>query len=76
MNTNQLETNKISNLVLWYAFSSINSLLVNSFYNMTDRFFIGRGVVYLGNVATNVILPLTVFMMALAVMLGDGAAVF
>ena len=45
---------------------------VNSLYNMVDQVFIGQGVGYLGNAATNVIMPLTTILMAIAFMLGDG----
>lgn len=73
---NPLGTEKISKLMVRFAVPSIISLVVNSLYNMVDQIFIGQGVGYLGNAATNVILPLTTFMMALAVMIGDGAASF
>ncbi|MCC8152524.1 MAG: MATE family efflux transporter [Lachnospiraceae bacterium] len=52
------------------------SLLVNSLYNMVDQVFIGRGVGYLGNGATNIIYPLTVIVLSVALMLGDGGASF
>ena len=48
-------------------------LLVGAIYNITDQIFIGRGVGYLGNGATNVVFPLTVVVLALATMIGDGA---
>lgn len=73
---NPLGTEKIGKLMVRFAVPSIISLVVNSLYNMVDQIFIGQGVGYLGNAATNVILPLTTFMMALSVMIGDGAAAF
>lgn len=76
MNSNPLGTEKIGKLMMRFAIPSIISLVVNSLYNMVDQIFIGQGVGYLGNAATNVILPLTTFMMAIAVMIGDGAATF
>jgi putative MATE family efflux protein len=51
-------------------------LVVNSLYNIVDQIFIGQGVGYLGNAATNVIFPLTVLAMAVSLMLGDGGAAF
>ena len=36
-----------------------------------DQIFIGRGVGYLGNGATNVVFPITVISLAIALMLGD-----
>ena len=41
-----------------------------------DQIFIGRGVGYLGNGATNVVFPITVISLAIALMLGDGAAAY
>lgn len=73
---NPLGTERIGKLMVRFAVPSIISLVVNSLYNMVDQIFIGQGVGYLGNAATNVILPLTTFMMALSVMIGDGAAAF
>lgn len=73
---NPLGTEKIGKLMVRFAVPSIISLVVNSLYNMVDQIFIGQKVGYLGNAATNVILPLTTFMMALSVMIGDGAAAF
>lgn len=35
-------------------------MIVNALYNIVDQIFIGQGVGYLGNGATNVILPITV----------------
>jgi putative MATE family efflux protein len=52
------------------------SLLVSSLYNIVDQIFIGRGVGYLGNGATNVVFPITVISLAIALMLGDGAAAY
>ena len=73
---NPLGTERLGKLMVRFAIPSIISLVVNSLYNMVDQIFIGQGVGYLGNAATNVILPLTTFMMAIAVMIGDGAAAF
>ena len=41
---------------------------------MVDQVFIGQGVGYLGNAATNVIMPLTTILLALGMMIGDGTA--
>ena len=73
---NPLGTEKIGKLMVRFAVPSIISLVVNSLYNMVDQIFIGQKVGYLGNAATNVILPLTTFMMALSVMIGDGAKLY
>ncbi len=73
---NPLGTERVGKLMIRYAIPSIISIVVNSLYNMVDQIFIGQGVGYLGNAATNVIMPLTTILMALAFMLGDGAAAY
>ncbi len=73
---NILGTEKISKLMLKFSIPSIISLVVNSLYNIVDQIFIGRGIGYLGNGATNVVFPITVLAMALAFMIGDGGAAY
>lgn len=71
-----LGTEKISSLVVRFAIPTVISLVINSLYNMVDQVFIGQGVGYLGNAATNVILPLNTLHMAILMMIGDGSAAF
>lgn len=71
-----LASDSIWKLLGKYAVPCVISLLVNSLYNMVDQVFIGQGVGYLGNGATNIIYPLTVIVLAIALMLGDGGASF
>ena len=52
---NPLETEKISKLIVTFAIPSIISMVVNALYNIVDQIFIGQGVGYLGNGATNVV---------------------
>ncbi len=52
------------------------SLLVSALYNIVDQIFIGRGIGYLGNGATNVVFPITIISLAIALMIGDGAAAY
>lgn len=73
---NLLGTEKISKLLFTFAVPSIVSMVVNALYNIVDQIFIGQGVGYLGNGATNVILPLTIIVIALSLLLGDGAATY
>lgn len=73
---NPLAEESIWKLLGKYAVPCVISLLVNSLYNMVDQIFIGQGVGYLGNGATNIIYPLTVIVLAIALMLGDGGASF
>lgn len=76
VHTNILGTEKIGRLLVKFAVPGIISMVVNSLYNIIDQVFIGQGVGYLGNGATSVIFPLTVFSMAFALLIGDGAASF
>jgi putative MATE family efflux protein len=71
---NILGTEKIGKLLAKFAIPGIVSMVVNSLYNIVDQIFIGQGVGYLGNGATNVIFPMTIMSMAFALLLGDGAA--
>lgn len=73
---NPLATERIGKLMVRYAIPSIISIVVNSLYNMVDQIFIGQGVGYLGNAATNVIMPMTTILMALSLMIGDGGAAY
>lgn len=71
---NILGTQKIGKLIKKFSIPCIISLLVNSLYNIVDQIFIGQGVGYLGNGATNVVFPLTMICLAFSLMLGDGAS--
>ena len=51
-------------------------MLVNSLYNIVDQIFIGQGVGYLGNGATNVVFPLVMIGLAFSLLLGDGASAY
>lgn len=73
---NILGTEKIGKLMLKFSIPSIISLVVNSLYNIVDQIFIGWGVGYLGNGATNVVFPITVLAMAFAFMIGDGGSAY
>ena len=73
---NILGYEKISKLMLKFSVPCVISLLVNSLYNIVDQIFIGRGVGYLGNGATNVVFPLSIVGMAISFMLGDGASAY
>lgn len=73
---NPLGTENTGRLAARYAIPSVISLVVNSLYNMVDQVFIGQGVGYLGNAATNVIMPMTLILMAVAMMFGNGASAY
>jgi len=65
---------KLSKLIIQFSVPCIISLLVNSLYNIVDQIFIGWGVGYLGNGATNVVFPITMLCLAFSFMFGDGAS--
>ena len=73
---NPLGYEPIGKLMLKFGLPSIVTMLVNSLYNIVDQVFIGQGVGYLGNAATNIIFPLTVMSIALGIMFGDGGSAF
>ena len=73
---NPLGYEKIGKLLTGYAIPSITALIINSLYNMVDQIFIGQEVGYLGNAATNIIMPLTILLAALGMLIGDGAAAY
>lgn len=49
-------------------------MLINSIYNIVDQIFIGQGVGYLGNAATNIIFPLVIICTAISLIIGNGCA--
>ena len=69
-------TEPIGRLIVKFAVPSVIALLVNSLYNIVDQIFIGNGVGYLGNGATNIVFPITIIALALAMMIGNGGAAF
>ena len=73
---NPLGYKPVGKLLGTFAVPSIISMVVSTLYNIVDQIFIGRGVGYLGNGATNVILPLTVIALALGLMIGDGTTAY
>lgn len=63
-------------MIVRFAVPSVIALLVNSLYNIVDQVFIGWGVGYLGNGATNVVFPITIIALALSMMVGNGGAAY
>lgn len=57
-----------------FAVPSIVAMLVTSLYNIVDQIFIGQGVGYLGNAATNVAFPLSTICLSIALLIGVGSA--
>ena len=73
---NILGKEKIGKLIRKFSIPCIISMLVNSLYNIVDQIFIGQGVGYLGNGATNVVFPLVMICLAFSLMFGDGASAY
>lgn len=71
---NPLGYERIPVLLKKFAVPGIIAMLVNSIYNIVDQIFIGWGVGYLGNAATNVAFPVTVIAVAVFLSLGVGGA--
>lgn len=66
----------VGKLILKFAIPSITALIVASLYNIVDQIFIGHGVGYLGNAATNVVYPITIIANGIALFVGDGCAAY
>lgn len=74
MEQNKLGTASISSLLRQLAIPAVIANVVNALYNIVDQIFIGQGIGYLGNAATNVAFPVTTLCLALGLMIGLGAA--
>ena len=71
---NPLGYEKLSVLLKRFAIPSIIAMVVSSLYNIVDQIFIGQGVGYLGNAATNVAFPLTTICLAITLLISIGSA--
>ena len=58
---NPLGSAPVGGLILKFSVPAIISMLVSALYNIVDQIFIGQGVGMLGNAATNVAFPVTIF---------------
>ncbi len=70
----EYEHERLGKLLIKFSVPSVISLVLNAVYNMVDQIFIGNGVGYLGNGATNVIFPMTMLAIAIGLLIGDGTA--
>jgi putative MATE family efflux protein len=71
----EMENGSIGKLLFRYALPCVLSLLISALYNVVDQLFIGNSEIgYMGNVATTVVFPLTIFALALSLLIGDGTA--
>lgn len=73
---NYFGSEKLGKLILKFAIPCILSLLIASLYNLVDQIFIGNGINYLANGATNVVFPITIIALAFSLLIGDGCAAF
>lgn len=64
----------VPGLVASFAVPSIIAMLVGAIYNIVDQIFIGQYVGTLGNAATNIVFPLSISCVAIALLCGIGAA--
>ena len=67
-------TESVWRLLVKFSIPSIISMLVNSIYNLVDQIFLGQGVGYLANAATNTSFPFTVLMLAFSLLFAVGTA--
>ncbi len=74
MTENPLGYEKIPKLLKNFAIPSITATLISSLYNIVDQIFIGQGVGYLGNAATNVSYPFSTICLAISLLIGIGSA--
>ena len=70
------ETESVGRLMVKFSVPAIISMIVNSIYNIVDQIFIGWGVGYLGNAATNVTFPLVTISMAISTLIADGCVAY
>lgn len=72
--TNVLSTKPVKSLLKSLAIPSVIANIVNALYNIVDQIFIGQGVGFLGNAATNIAFPLVTLCLAIGLMTGIGAS--
>lgn len=71
---NPMGTQPVGKLLMQLAIPAMVANVVNALYNIVDQIFIGQGVGYLGNAATNIAFPITTICLAIGLMTGVGAA--
>jgi len=76
INESYLENEKLSKLIMKFSIPCVLAMVVNALYSIVDQIFIGQGVGYIGNAATNITFPFVVLALGFSLLLGDGAAAF
>jgi putative MATE family efflux protein len=70
----KLENEKMIKLLMRLSLPATIAMIVNALYNITDTIFIGRGIGYLGIGGLTIAFPVQMAIMAIAQMIGIGAA--
>ena len=69
---NSIGTASIPRLILAFSVPAIVSMIVESLYNVVDRYFVAAGVGYLGIAGITLCFPINLFIMALSMIIGVG----
>lgn len=69
---NAIGTASIPRLLLAFSVPAIVSMVVESLYNVVDRYFVAAGVGYLGIAGITLCFPISLFIMALSMIVGIG----
>ena len=72
--TLDLANDSISKLIWTFAIPGIISQVMTAIYNLVDQVFIGRGISDIAIAATNISMPLTSIVTAVAALIGLGTA--
>lgn len=75
LNNERLEnisSESIPRLFLRFSIPAIISMSIEALYNIVDRFFVGQAVGHLGIAGITLCFPITLFIMALSMMIGVG----
>ncbi|MBU0278113.1 MULTISPECIES: MATE family efflux transporter [unclassified Gemella] len=73
-NKNPLGYKSVGKLLKSMAIPAIIANVTNALYTIVDQIFIGQGVGYLANAATNISFPITTICLSIGVMVGIGTA--
>ena len=73
-NENPMGYRPISKLLMSLAIPAIIANVINALYNIVDQIFIGQGIGFLGNAATNIAFPISTISLAIGLLVGIGAA--
>ncbi|MBO4713991.1 MAG: MATE family efflux transporter [Fibrobacter sp.] len=69
---NAMGTASIPKIILQFSVPAIISMLIEALYNIVDRYFVGQGVGSLGIGGITICFPITLFIMAMSMIVGVG----